>query len=77
MSPNQCAEPPIASKCGYFRVRRIGLSGFLWLHRTCLTYICLMDFDLSDEQRAFAETARAFAREEWLPQAPGWDERRR
>src|SRR5690242_1139830 len=75
MSPNQCAEPPIASKCGYFRVRRIGLSGFLWLHRTCLTYICLMDFDLSDEQRAFAKTARAFAREEWLPQAPGWDER--
>ena len=34
-----------------------------------------MDFDLSDEQRAFAETARAFAREDWLPQAPGWDER--
>jgi hypothetical protein len=34
-----------------------------------------MDFDLSDEQRAFAETARAFACEEWLPQAPGWDER--
>ena len=34
-----------------------------------------MDFDLSDEQRAFAETARAFAREEWLPLAPGWDER--
>jgi len=34
-----------------------------------------MDFDLSDEQRAFAETARAFARAEWLPQAPGWDER--
>jgi alkylation response protein AidB-like acyl-CoA dehydrogenase len=34
-----------------------------------------MDFDLSDEQRAFQETARAFAREEWLPQAPGWDER--
>jgi alkylation response protein AidB-like acyl-CoA dehydrogenase len=34
-----------------------------------------MDFELSDEQRAFAETARAFAREEWLPQAPGWDER--
>ena len=33
-----------------------------------------MDFDLSDEQRAFAETARAFAREEWLPHAPGWDE---
>jgi isobutyryl-CoA dehydrogenase len=34
-----------------------------------------MDFDLSDEQRAFQETARQFAREEWLPQAPGWDER--
>jgi len=34
-----------------------------------------MDFELSDEQRAFQETARAFAREEWLPQAPGWDER--
>ena len=34
-----------------------------------------MDFELSDEQRAFAETTRIFAREEWLPQAPGWDER--
>jgi alkylation response protein AidB-like acyl-CoA dehydrogenase len=34
-----------------------------------------MDFELSNEQRAFGETARAFAREEWLPQAPGWDER--
>src|SRR6202048_5104741 len=34
-----------------------------------------MDFELSDEQRAFAETARAFAREEWLPHAPAWDER--
>src|SRR5260370_1683602 len=34
-----------------------------------------MDFELSDEQRAFAETARAFARGEWLPQASGWDER--
>jgi alkylation response protein AidB-like acyl-CoA dehydrogenase len=34
-----------------------------------------MDFELSDEQRAFAETARMFAREEWLPHAPGWDER--
>ena len=34
-----------------------------------------MDFELSDEQRAFAETAQTFAREEWLPQAPGWDER--
>jgi hypothetical protein len=34
-----------------------------------------MDFALSDEQRAFQETARSFAREEWLPLAPGWDER--
>lgn len=34
-----------------------------------------MDFELSDEQRAFRETARAFAREEWLTRAPGWDER--
>ena len=34
-----------------------------------------MDFTLSDEQRAFQETARAFAHEEWLPHAPGWDER--
>src|ERR1700694_969392 len=34
-----------------------------------------MDFDLSDEQRAFADTARQFARDDWLPQAPGWDER--
>jgi alkylation response protein AidB-like acyl-CoA dehydrogenase len=34
-----------------------------------------MDFELSDEQRAFQETARTFAREEWLTQAPGWDER--
>ena len=34
-----------------------------------------MDFDLSDEQRAFQETARGFARSEWLPQAPGWDAR--
>jgi alkylation response protein AidB-like acyl-CoA dehydrogenase len=34
-----------------------------------------MDFRLTDEQRAFQETARDFAREEWLPQAPGWDER--
>jgi isobutyryl-CoA dehydrogenase len=34
-----------------------------------------MDFELSDEQQAFSQTARTFAREEWLPQAPGWDER--
>src|ERR1051325_11578127 len=34
-----------------------------------------MDFDLSDEQRAFQDTAREFARDEWLPYAPGWDER--
>src|ERR1700681_1222526 len=34
-----------------------------------------MDFSLSDEQRAFRETAREFARTEWLPHAPGWDKR--
>jgi alkylation response protein AidB-like acyl-CoA dehydrogenase len=34
-----------------------------------------MDFDLSEDQRAFQETARDFAREEWLPHAPGWDAR--
>ncbi|MBV9965587.1 MAG: acyl-CoA dehydrogenase family protein [Alphaproteobacteria bacterium] len=32
-----------------------------------------MDFTLSDEQIAFQETARQFARDEWLPHAPGWD----
>ncbi len=34
-----------------------------------------MDFSLPDEQRAFQETARDFARDEWLPHAPGWDAR--
>ena len=34
-----------------------------------------MDFTLSDEQRAFQETARAIRADEWLPHAPGWDER--
>jgi alkylation response protein AidB-like acyl-CoA dehydrogenase len=34
-----------------------------------------MDFTLSDEQQAFQQTARDFARDEWLPLAPGWDER--
>jgi alkylation response protein AidB-like acyl-CoA dehydrogenase len=34
-----------------------------------------MDFELSEDQRAFRDTAREFAREEWLPQAPDWDER--
>src|SRR3954454_15533591 len=33
-----------------------------------------MDFDLSDEQRAFQETARTFAREEMMPLARQWDE---
>ncbi len=32
-----------------------------------------MDFDLSEDQLAFQETAREFARSEWLPHAPGWD----
>jgi alkylation response protein AidB-like acyl-CoA dehydrogenase len=34
-----------------------------------------MDFELSPEQRAFQETAAAFAGAEWLPHAAGWDER--
>ena len=34
-----------------------------------------MDFDLTEDQRAFQETARAFAHAEWLPHAPGWDSR--
>ena len=34
-----------------------------------------MDFDLTDEQLAFQETALEFARSEWLPHAPGWDKR--
>jgi alkylation response protein AidB-like acyl-CoA dehydrogenase len=33
-----------------------------------------MDFTLSEEQRAFQSTARAFAREEMMPHARGWDE---
>jgi len=33
-----------------------------------------MDFTFSDEQLAFQETARQFARDKWLPHAPGWDE---
>src|SRR5258707_4782103 len=34
-----------------------------------------MDFNLSDDQLAFQETARQFAQDEWLPQAAGWDSR--
>src|SRR3954466_15803016 len=33
-----------------------------------------MDFELTDEQRAFQETARTFAREEMMPRAKDWDE---
>jgi alkylation response protein AidB-like acyl-CoA dehydrogenase len=33
-----------------------------------------MDFDLTDEQRAFQETARNFARDEMAPFARSWDE---
>ena len=33
-----------------------------------------MDFDLTEEQRAFQETARTFAREEMMPFARQWDE---
>src|ERR1700687_5731920 len=33
-----------------------------------------MDFDLTDEQRAFQATARQFARDEMMPHARDWDE---
>jgi len=33
-----------------------------------------MDFDLSDDQRAFQATARQFARDEMMPHAREWDE---
>jgi alkylation response protein AidB-like acyl-CoA dehydrogenase len=33
-----------------------------------------MDFELSEEQAAFAATAREFARTEMMPQAASWDE---
>jgi alkylation response protein AidB-like acyl-CoA dehydrogenase len=33
-----------------------------------------MDFDLSEEQRAIQDTARAFARDEMMPYARQWDE---
>src|SRR5262252_5859158 len=33
-----------------------------------------MDFDLSEEQRAIKDTARAFARDEMMPLARQWDE---
>jgi alkylation response protein AidB-like acyl-CoA dehydrogenase len=33
-----------------------------------------MDFELNDDQRAFQETARAFARERLAPHASRWDE---
>src|SRR5262245_45274134 len=33
-----------------------------------------MDFELSEEQRAITDTARAFARDEMMPYARQWDE---
>jgi len=33
-----------------------------------------MDFELSEEQRAIQDTARAFARDEMMPHAKAWDE---
>src|SRR6187549_4032683 len=33
-----------------------------------------MDFELSEEQRAFQVTARGFARDEMMPHARDWDE---
>jgi len=35
-----------------------------------------MDFDLTEEQRAFQQSARDFARDRWLPHAARWDEER-
>jgi alkylation response protein AidB-like acyl-CoA dehydrogenase len=35
-----------------------------------------MDFDLTEDQAAFVETARSFARERLLPHAGEWDEQR-
>jgi alkylation response protein AidB-like acyl-CoA dehydrogenase len=35
-----------------------------------------MDFDLTEDQRAFQETARAFARERLAPHASRWDEQK-
>ena len=35
-----------------------------------------MDFELSEDQRAFQDTARSFARERLLPHAGRWDEER-
>ena len=34
-----------------------------------------MDFDLTEEQRAIQDTARAFARDEMMPRARQWDEK--
>ena len=33
-----------------------------------------MDFELTEQQRAFQSTARAFARDEMMPHARDWDE---
>lgn len=33
-----------------------------------------VDFELSDEQRAFRDTARDFAHREMMPKARAWDE---
>ncbi len=37
--------------------------------------LTLMDFALSDEEKAFEAAARRFAEEDWAPLAAGWDER--
>ena len=37
-------------------------------------YPSSMDFELSEDQRAFQSTARAFARDEMMPHAAAWDE---
>ena len=46
-----------------------------YLTRSCiLGRVSRMDFDLSEDQRAFQATARQFAREEMMPNARDWDE---
>jgi hypothetical protein len=40
----------------------------------CPSGAIAMDFELSEEQRAFQATARTFAREAMMPQARDWDE---
>ena len=42
--------------------------------RSAAAIVAGMDFDLTEEQRAIQDTARAFARDEMMPFARQWDE---